>query len=134
MFKEFKEFAMQGNLVDIAVAFVMGAAFGKVITTFTTGIIAPIIALIVGSVHLDELKLVLRAAEVDAAGKVITPEAAILYGSFVTAVIDFIIVAFVMFLMVKGINTLKREKAGTYTPAPSNEAVLLSEIRDLLKK
>jgi large conductance mechanosensitive channel len=136
MLKEFKEFAMKGNLVDIAVAFVMGAAFGKIITVFTTGIVSPIIALIFGVPNMDDLKIVLSPAELNDAGEIVQAESAILYGAFFTAVIDFIIVAFVMFLLVKGINSLKRKEsaAPAAPPAPSNQEVLLGEIRDLLKK
>ncbi len=136
MFKEFKDFAMKGNLVDIAVAFVMGAAFGKIITVFTTGIVSPIVGLILGSPDMNDMKYVIKEAEVDAQGVVTVAENAILYGTFLTSVIDFIIVAFVMFLIVKGINSLKKKEAAAPAapPVPSNEEVLLSEIRDLLKK
>lgn len=136
MLKEFKAFAMKGNLVDIAVAFVMGAAFGKVITTFTTGIVSPIIGLIFGVPNLDDVKYVIDEAVVDADGVETVAEAAIYYGTFLTAVIDFIIVAFIMFLIVKGINSMKKkeEAAPAAPPAPTKEEVLLGEIRDLLKK
>lgn len=136
MLKEFKDFAMKGNLVDIAVAFVMGAAFGKIITIFTTGIVSPIVGKIIGVPNMDEMKYVLTPAEVGADGVETVAESAILYGSFLAAILDFIIVAFVMFLLVKGINNLKKkeEAAPAAPPAPTNEEVLLSEIRDLLKK
>jgi len=136
MLKEFKAFAMKGNLVDIAVAFVMGAAFGKVITTFTTGIVSPIIGLIFGVPNMDNMKYVIDEAVVDADGVQTAAEAAIYYGTFLTAVIDFIIVAFIMFLVVKGINNMKKkeEEAPAAPPAPTKEEVLLGEIRDLLKK
>ncbi|HMQ62671.1 MAG TPA: large-conductance mechanosensitive channel protein MscL [Flavilitoribacter sp.] len=134
MWKEFKEFAMRGNLVDVAVAFVMGAAFGKVITTFTTGIVSPLIGLL-GGTDLTAWKYVLKAASTDAAGNEVA-EVAIMYGTFLSAVIDFIIVAFVMFMIVKGINKMKKkeEAAPAAPPAPSAEEKLLAEIRDLLKK
>ena len=136
MLKEFKDFAMKGNLVDIAVAFVMGAAFGKIITVFTTGIVSPIVGKIIGVPNMDEMKYVLTPAEVGADGVVTVAESAIMYGSFLAAILDFIIVAFVMFLLVKGTNNLKKkeEEAPAAPPAPTNEEVLLSEIRDLLKK
>ena len=108
MWKEFKEFAMRGNLVDVAVAFVMGAAFGKVITTFTTGIVSPLIGLL-GGTDLTAWKYVLKAASTDAAGNEVA-EVAIMYGTFLSAVIDFIIVAFVMFMIVKGINKMKKKE------------------------
>lgn len=131
MFKEFKEFAMKGNLVDIAVAFVMGAAFGKVITSFTEGIVSPLIGMIFNS-DLTQLKHVLKPGTLNEAGEMVG-EVAILYGSFLTATIDFIIVAFIMFLLVKGINNMKKEEEAA-PAAPSSEEVLLGEIRDLLKK
>ena len=135
MFKEFKEFAMRGNLVDIAVAFVMGAAFGKVITSFTGGIVSPLIGLLVGD-NLADAKYVIRDAEVNAEGAEIASEVAVLWGDFLTSVIDFLIVAFVMFLIIKGINSLKKKEAEAPAapPEPSNEEKLLTEIRDLLKK
>jgi large conductance mechanosensitive channel len=134
MFKEFKDFAMKGNLVDIAVAFVMGAAFGKVITTFTQGIVSPIIGLIFGSPNLDNVKYVISEAEVNSEGVQTVAEAAIYYGTFFTAVIDFVIVAFIMFLVVKGINNMKKKEEAAAPAGPSTEEVLLGEIRDLLKK
>jgi len=125
---------MKGNLVDIAVAFVMGAAFNKVVTSFTAGIVSPLIGLIFNS-NFDDLKYVITEGVTDEAGKV-TGEIAILYGSFLTNLIDFIIVAFVMFMVIKGINKSKKkeeEAAPAPPPGPSQED-LLSEIRDLLKK
>ncbi len=135
MFKEFKDFAMRGNLVDIAVAFVMGAAFGKVVTSFTGGIVSPLVGMI-GKTNLSDSKYVLKAAEVDAEGNELVSEIALLWGDFLTNVIDFIIVAFVMFIIIKGINSLKKkeEEAPAAPPEPSNEEKLLTEIRDLLKK
>ena len=136
MFKEFKEFAMKGNLVDIAVGFVMGAAFGKVVSTFTGGIVAPLIGYIFGIPSMDDLKIVLTPEQLDAAGAVVSPEVALMHGTFLTALIDFIIVAFVMFMMVRGINSMKKKEAAAPAapPAPTKEEVLLGEIRDLLKK
>ncbi len=138
-FKEFKDFAMKGNLVDIAVAFVMGAAFGKVITTFTTGLVSPLVGML-GGKDLSKSVYVLKAgvAEVkDASGAVITegvPEVALQWGAFVTATIDFIIVAFVMFLIIKGINSLKKKEEAAAPAGPSTTDQLLMEIRDSLKK
>ena len=132
MLKEFKDFAMKGNLVDIAVAFVMGAAFNTVVTKFTGGIVSPIIGLLFNT-DFNELKYVMKEGEMNADGEKVG-EIALLYGEFITAVLDFIIVAFVMFLIVKGINSLKKKEAAAAPPGPSNEEVLLAEIRDLLKK
>ena len=136
--KEFKEFAMKGNLVDIAVAFVMGGAFGKVITSFTEGIVSPLIGM-VGGADLSKNVFVLKEGikEVkDAAGAVITEgvaEVAVKWGDFLTSVINFIIVAFVMFLVIKAINKMKKKQEEA--PAgPSSTDALLMEIRDSLKK
>ncbi|MBL4605118.1 MAG: large conductance mechanosensitive channel protein MscL [Flavobacteriaceae bacterium] len=134
MLKEFKEFAMKGNLVDIAVGFVMGAAFKQVVTSFTGGIVSPLIGLIFKT-DLKNLKWIAEEGVVDAAGKV-TGEIAILYGAFITNIIDFIIVAFVMFMMIKGINASKKKEAPAPPPAPAGptQEELLAEIRDLLSK
>jgi len=133
MLKEFKEFAMKGNLVDIAVAFVMGAAFGKVVTSFTGGIVSPLIGLIFKS-NFKELKYVITPGTMNDAGETVG-EVAILYGDFLTNLIDFIIVAFVMFMLIKGINSLKKkEEPAPAPPAGPSEIDLLKEIRDALKK
>ena len=130
--KEFKDFAMKGNLVDIAVAFVMGGAFGKVITSFTEGVVSPLIGMI-GGADLTKNVFKLKDAVVDASGKVVTEAVVVKYGEFLTAIINFIIVAFVMFLIIKGINSLKKKEAAA--PAePSSTDKLLAEIRDALKK
>jgi len=133
MLKEFKEFAMKGNLVDIAVGFVMGAAFKSVVTSFTGGIVSPLIGMIFKS-DFKHLKWVLEEGTVDEAGKV-TGEVAVLYGDFLTNVIDFIIVAFVMFMIIKGINKMKKKEEPAPPPAPKgpSQEELLEEIRDLLK-
>lgn len=130
MLKEFKEFAIKGNLVDIAVAFVMGAAFKDVVTSFTGGIVSPLIGLIFKA-DIKNLKYILQEGVVNGDG-VLEGESAIMWGQFLVHTIDFIIVAFVMFLIIKGINTLKR-KEDEAASGPSDNA-LLSEIRDLLKK
>ncbi len=139
MLKEFKEFAMKGNLVDMAVAFVMGAAFSKVTTTFIQGIVMPPISLLWGGDL--EGAIVLRdgvEAVVDANGAEVTAavaEVAIKYGAFVSALISFIIVAFVMFMMIKGINaTKKKEAPAPEAPKGPTAEELLAEIRDALKK
>ena len=133
MLKEFKDFAMKGNLVDIAVGFVMGAAFKQVITSFTGGIVSPLIGLLFNA-DLKDLKMILKEGDVDETGKTVG-EVALLYGEFLTYVIDFIIVAFIMFLVVKGINKMKRkEEPAVEAPKGPSQEELLSEIRDLLKK
>ena len=133
MLKEFKSFAMKGNLVDIAVAFVMGGAFGKVVTSFTEGLVSPIVGLLTGK-DLSENIFILREAVLDAEGNVTEPEVALQWGAFVTAVIDFIIVAFVMFLIIKAINSMKKKEETAAPAAPPEDIVLLREIRDSLKK
>jgi large conductance mechanosensitive channel len=136
MLKEFKEFAMKGNLVDMAVAFVMGAAFGKIVSAFINGMVMPIVGVLTTGIDFKDLKIVLAEAQLDAAGKVIKPEAALMYGDFITVFIDFVIVAFVMFLVVKAMIKAKKkqEEVPAAPPAPTKEQELLSEIRDLLKK
>lgn len=139
--KEFKEFAIKGNLVDTAIAFVMGAAFGKVVSAFVEKMFSPIVGLLMGGVDLADKKLVVKAgvAEVkDAAGTVVSPEVAevaIQWGSFITAAIDFLVVAFVMFLIIKAMNKMKKaEDPAPAAPAGPTQEQLLGEIRDLLKK
>jgi len=135
MMREFKAFAMKGNLVDLAVGFVMGAAFTSVTTTFINGIVMPLVSLVAGK-DFSHWTIVLRKGETDASGAITTPAIEILYGTFISAVIYFIIVAFVMFMVIKAINAIKRKEAeaSTTPPAPSNKEILLAEIRDLLKK
>lgn len=128
---EFKDFALRGNLADIAVAFVMGAAFNNVVSSFTGGIVSPLVGLL-SQVDFNDQKYVLKEATVDATGQAIG-EVALLYGAFLTHVIDFLIVAFVMFMIVKGMNKMKKKTAPAVFKGPTQEQ-LLSEIRDLLKK
>lgn len=134
MISEFKEFAMKGNLVDMAVGFVMGAAFGAVVKSFIDDIFMPAISPIMGGVDLGNMKYVMKPAEVDAAGVVIEgSETAIRYGQFLNGVLSFIIVAFVMFMIIKGMNKAKKKEEAAPAAPPAQE-VLLAEIRDLLKK
>lgn len=133
MLKEFKDFAMKGNLVDIAVGFVMGAAFNKVVASFTGGIVSPLIGLIFNA-DFKDLKYIVKEGAMNDAGEKVG-EVAVMYGDFLTNVIDFIIVAFVMFMIVKGVNKMKKkEEAAPEAPAGPSQEELLSEIRDLLKK
>nr|WP_299071653.1 large-conductance mechanosensitive channel protein MscL [uncultured Allomuricauda sp.] len=133
MLKEFKDFAMKGNLVDIAVGFVMGAAFNKVVASFTGGIVSPLIGLIFNA-DFKDLKYTLKEGTMNDAGEKVG-EVAVLYGDFLTNVIDFIIVAFVMFMIVKGVNKMKKkEEPAPEAPAGPSQEELLAEIRDLLKK
>ncbi|PCI08631.1 MAG: large conductance mechanosensitive channel protein MscL [Flavobacteriaceae bacterium] len=131
MLKEFKDFAMKGNLVDIAVGFVMGAAFKSVVTSFTGGIVSPLIGLLFNS-DFKDMKYIVREGIADAEGK-ITGQVAVLWGDFLTNVIDFVIVAFVMFMIIKAINKTKKPEAPAAPSGPSDND-LLKEIRDALKK
>ena len=133
MLKEFKEFAMKGNLIDIAVGFVMGAAFKEVVTAFTGGIVSPLIGMIFDS-DFKALRYQLKEGTLNDAGEVVG-DVFLEYGTFLTNVIDFIIVAFVMFLVVKGVNNMKKkEQPAPAAPAGPSEVELLIEIRDSLKK
>lgn len=133
--KEFKEFAMKGNLVDLAVGFVMGAAFTKVTSAFINGMVMPVIGLIQGK-DLSDWKYVIKPAEIGADGKEIAAEVSVKYGAFISTVIEFIVVALVMFLVIKAINKMKKkqEEAPAAAPEPSMTDKLLMEIRDSLKK
>ena len=132
--QEFKEFAIKGNVVDMAVGIIIGGAFGKIVTSLVNDVIMPPIGMIIGGVNFNGLRLVLKSATVDAAG-VASPEVAINYGAFIQVLFDFIIIAFCIFMMIKGLNSLKKKKeeAPAAPPAPTKEEVLLTEIRDLLK-
>ena len=132
--QEFKEFAIKGNVVDMAVGIIIGGAFGKIVTSLVNDVIMPPIGMIIGGVNFNGLRLVLKSATVDAAG-VASPEVAINYGAFIQVFFDFIIVAFCIFMMIKGLNSLKKKKEeAPAAPAdPTKEEVLLTEIRDLLK-
>ena len=130
--REFKDFAMKGNLVDIAVAFVMGAAFAKVVTSFTEGIVSPLIGLM-GGADLSKKMYVIKEAVKDASGKIVTEAVAIKWGDFITSIINFIIVAFVMFLIIKAMARMKRKEEAAAVP-PTTSEVLLMEIRDSLRK
>jgi large conductance mechanosensitive channel len=133
MFKEFKEFAVKGSLIDTAVAFVMGAAFGKVTDVFINGIFLPFISLIAQK-DFGSMKYILKEAVTAADGKVTAPEIAVKYGDFISVIIYFIVVAFVMFMIVKSVNAAKKKEAEGPPPAPPADITLLTEIRDLLKK
>lgn len=128
--KEFKDFAVKGNVVDMAVGIIIGAAFGKIVSSFVGDVIMPPIGLLLGGVDFTDLAITLQPASDN------IPAVVISYGKFIQTLVDFAIVAFAIFVMVKGINSLKR-KEETLPEAPvepSNEEKLLSEIRDLLKQ
>lgn len=137
MLKEFKEFAVKGNVVDLAVAVIIGGAFGKIVTSFVNDIVMPPIGMLIGGVNFKNLAVVLKEAVVDDAGEVVTAAVTLNYGAFIQNIVDFTIIAFVIFLAVKAINSTKKKEAAAPPPpppAPSKSEVLLEEIRDLLKK
>lgn len=127
---EFKAFAMKGNMIDMAVGIIIGGAFGKIVSSIVNDILMPPLGLLLGGVNFTDLKLVMKAATDTA------PAVTWNYGSFIQALVDFLIIAFAIFMMIKGINSLKKKEkaAPAPPPAPSKEETLLSEIRDLLKK
>ena len=139
-FEEFKAFAMRGNVVDMAVGVVIGGAFGKITTSIVNDIIMPVISLLTGGVDFTEWKWVLKEAVLDAEGAVTSAEVAINYGNLISIILDFIIIAFAVFCLVRGLNALHRKKEEPAPepeeepapPAPTTEE-LLAEIRDLLK-
>jgi large conductance mechanosensitive channel len=130
MMKEFKQFAMRGNVVDLAVAVIIGGAFGKIIASFVADVLMPPIGLLLGGADFTDLFITLKEAQGEIAAVTIN------YGTFIQNVVDFLIIAFAIFMMIKGINNLKKkeEAAPSAPPAPSKEEQLLTEIRDLLKK
>ena len=127
MLTEFKEFALKGNVVDLAVAVIIGGAFGKIISSLVADVIMPPIGLILGGVDFKTLAFVLKAAEGKAAAVTLN------YGNFIQAVVDFTIVAFVIFMVIRAMNALKRKAEAAPPPGPSKEEVLLTEIRDALR-
>lgn len=133
MIKEFKEFALKGNLVDLAVGFVMGAAFTKITSAFIGGMIMPLVGMIQGK-DLNDWKFVLKPAQLGADGKETVAEVAVKYGTFITVTIEFLIVAFVMFMLIKALNKMKKAEPAPEPAGPSSTDVLLTEIRDALKK
>lgn len=131
MVQEFKAFAMRGNVVDLAVGVVIGAAFGKIVSSVVGDVVMPILGLLVGGIDFSDLAITLKAAEGDKPANLLS------YGKLIQSIFDFMIVAFAIFMVVKGINRMKKAEAAAPPPpppGPSNEAVLLAEIRDLLKK
>lgn len=132
MMTEFNEFAMRGNVVDLAVGVVIGAAFGKIVTALVDKVIMPPIGLLIGGVDFAKLGIVLKEATVDAAGNEV-PAVVLAYGEFINAIIQFIIVAFAIFLVVKAINRMHR-KPEEAPAEPAEDVLLLREIRDSLKK
>lgn len=135
LIKEFKEFAVKGNVMDMAVGIIIGGAFGKIVSSLVADIVMPPITLLTSGSNIQDLKWVLREAVIQGE-EVVTPEVAMTVGTFLQTVLDFIIIAFVIFMLIKGMNKLRKEKpAEPETPAePSAEVKLLEEIKELLKK
>ncbi len=133
MLKEFKAFIMRGNVLDLAVAVIIGAAFGAIVTSFTNDILLPPIGMLLGNVDFPSLKVVLQEASLAADGTAVE-EVAIKWGSFVKFILDFLIVGFVLFLLIKAANATKKKEEAPAAPAGPTAEQLLTEIRDLLKK
>lgn len=139
MLDEFKQFAMRGNVLDMAVGIIIGGAFGKIVSSIVSDVIMPPVGLLVGGVNFTDLKITIKQQILDAAGMVIAPAVTINYGNFIQVTFDFIIIAFAIFMLIKGMNNINRKKeaapAAPATPPPPPEDIqLLKEIRDLLKK
>ena len=130
MLKEFKDFAMKGNVVDLAVAVIIGGAFGKIISSFVADVLMPPIGMLLGGVNFADLAIVLK----EAVGE--DPAVLLSYGKFLQAVLDFVIIAFSIFMMIRTMNNMKKkeEEKPAEPPAPSKEETLLTEIRDILKE
>ena len=140
MLKEFKEFAFKGNVLDMSIGVIIGGAFGKIVTSLVNDVIMPFFGFLTAGTDFKALKFVMSPAQLDAAGNVLKPEAAIMYGNFLQNVFDFFIIAFCIFFFVQQISKLrKKDEAPAPEPAPAEPAgptteELLAEIRDLLKQ
>lgn len=132
---EFKEFASKGNVVDLAVGVVIGGAFGKIVGSFVNDVLMPPIGILLGGMDFKSISLTLKAAVMEG-DKIVTPAVTMNVGNFIQTVVDFLIIAFAIFMMVKAINKMKRkqEEAPVAPPEPSDEVKLLTEIRDALRK
>ena len=135
--KEFKEFAMRGNVMDMAVGIIIGGAFGKIISSFVNDILMPPIGLLLGDTNFTDLKLVIKDAILSPAGEVTKAAVTWNYGNFIQTTVDFLIIAFAIFMMIKAMNKMKKKQEEVPPPpppGPTKEEELLTEIRDLLKK
>lgn len=133
MVQEFKEFAVKGNIMDLAVGIIIGGAFGKIVSSVVADVIMPPIGLVLGGLNFTDIKIKLKDAALDPSGKTIHDAVTLNIGNFIQALVDFGIIAFAVFLMMKAINSINR-KAAVAEPAPTRQEELLMEIRDLLKK
>jgi large conductance mechanosensitive channel len=136
MLKEFKAFAMKGNVMDMAIGIIIGGAFGKIVASFVSDVLMPPLGLLMGGVNFTDFKFILSEAVIGADGVETAAAVSINYGNFIQVTVDFIIVAFAIFMMIKAMNAAQKKEAAAPAapPAPSKEEVLLGEIRDLLKK
>jgi large conductance mechanosensitive channel len=135
MMSEFKEFAMRGNVIDLAVGVVIGGAFGKIVTSLVNDVVMPVIGKLVGGVNFNELAVVLTPAQMGADGKEVAAAVLLRYGAFIQSIIDFALIAFAIFIAIRVINRLQRkqEEAPAAPAAPAEDIVLLREIRDSLR-
>ena len=131
---EFKEFAMKGNVVDLAVGVIIGTAFGKIVSALVDGVIMPVVGNLIGGVNFSELAFVLQNAVIGPDGRETAAVVAIKYGAFLQTVIDFMIIAFVLFVVIKVMNRLKKAEAAAPPAEPAEEVLLLRDIRDMMKK
>ena len=134
MVSEFREFALRGSVVDLAVGVVIGGAFGKIVSSLVDGVVMPLVSVLTGGVNVSDWSTTLRPAVLGPDGKETAAAVVLKYGSFFQSIVDFLIVAFVIFIAIKAINSLRRKQAEAAPAAPAPELVLLTEIRDLLKK
>jgi large conductance mechanosensitive channel len=136
MLQEFKAFAMRGNVVDMAVGIIIGAAFGKIVSSLVADVVTPPLGMLIGGIDFSSLGFTLKDAVLKPDGTILTPAVAINYGKFIQATVDFIIVAFAIFMMIKLMNKLKKHEEAKPAPAPAPTPTenLLGEIRDILKK
>jgi large conductance mechanosensitive channel len=137
LLKDFKQFAMRGNVLDLAVGIILGLAFGKIVSSLVNDLIMPPIGLLIGGINFSDLKVVMKDAVIDPTTReTISAAVTLNLGVFIQAIFDFIIIAFAVFMIIRGANALskKKEEAPAAPPAPSKEEVLLGEIRDILRE
>ena len=137
-FKEFKEFAMKGNVLDMAIGIILGGAFGKIVSSLVTDVLMPPLGLVIGGVDFSELKITIKQQVLDVGGKLLSPAVAINYGKFIQTAIDFTLVALSIFIVIQAMNRLRKKgevpAVTAAPPAPTVEEKLLTEIRDILNK
>lgn len=137
LISEFKAFAMRGNVVDMAVGIIIGGAFGKIVSSVVADVIMPPIGVLLGGVKFTDLKITLKDTVVDTTGAIKSQAVAINYGNFIQTTVDFVIIAFAIFMMIKAMNSLKKKEEAPVEapgpPAPTKDEILLTEIRDILK-